>query len=138
MNNEILDDGFENGDKRNRVKIVNWISIIILWVGIGYCGIDGLLGEIKVIIAIVLLIISTGIMCFNYELGIVITMGTILIGIINLVDFFPITYYVFFEINAIEIEFEFILFGIGIIHYLTNKKELSKFLKNLLNPEITG
>ena len=139
MNNEILDNGFENGDKRKGIQIVNWISIIILWVGIGYCGTSGLLSEIKVIAAIVLLLLSTATMYFNYELGVKITLGTILIGIINLADFFPSETFIYFETNAIKIEFEAEpkLFGIGIIHYFTNREVLSKFLKDLLNIELS-
>jgi len=139
MNSEILDNGFENGDKRKGIQIVNWISIIILWAGIGYCGTSGLLSETKVIAAIVLLVLSTGVMYFNYELGVKITLGTILIGIINLVDFFPGETFIYFEINAIKIEFEFKdrLFGIGVIHYFTNRKVLSKFLKDLFNRELS-
>lgn len=131
MSNEILDDRFVNEEKRKRIQILNWISIIILWGGIGYCGINGLLSEIKVIAAIILLILSTGIMYYNYELGVRLTLGVILIGTINLVDFFPLKYFISFGINAIEIGFEFLLFGIGIIHYFTNREELSKFLKDL-------
>ncbi len=139
MNNEILDNGFENGDKRKGIQIVNWISIIILWAGIADCGTSGLLSEIKVIAAIILLMFSTATMYFNYELGVKITLGTILIGIINLADFFPSETFIYFEINAIKIEFEAKaeLFGIGIIHYFTNREVLSKFLKDLFNIELS-
>ncbi len=137
MNSEILDDEFVNEEKIKGIQIVNWISIIFLWGGIGYCGINGFLSELKVIAAIILLILSTGITYFNYELGVRITLGTILIGTINLVDFFPVKYFISFGINAIEIGFEFLLFGIGIIHYFTNREELSKFLKDLIYREVS-
>lgn len=137
MNSEILDNGFENEDKRKVIQIVNQISIIILWVGIADCGTSGLLSEIKVIAAIVLLLLSTATMYFNYELGVKITLGTILIGIINLADFFPSETFIYFETNTIKIEFEAELFGIGIIHYFTNREVLSKFLKDLLNIELS-
>lgn len=137
MNSEILDEGFETKEK-NRIEIMNWISLIILWFGIGYCGISGLFGELKVIVAIVLLIISTAITYFNYELGVKITLGIILVGVLNLVDFFPIKYSISFGVNVIEIGFEFILFGIGIIHYFTNREELSKFFNDLFNREMTA
>lgn len=136
MNSEVLDDGLAN-EEIKEIQIANWISIVILWGGIVFCGINGLLSEPKVTAAIILLILSTGIMYFNYELGVKITLGTILIGIINLVDFFPIKYIVSFGINAIEIGFEFLLFGIGIIHYFTNREKLSKFLKDLINREVS-
>ncbi len=136
MNNEILDDGFEY-EETKRFQIVNWISIIVLWGGIGYCGINGLLTDIKVIAALLLLILSTGITLFNYELGVKVTLGTILIGTINLIDFFPLKHFFSFGINGLEIGFEFILFVVGVLHYLTNREVLSKFLKGIFNREIT-
>ena len=137
MNNEPLDAQFVNKEKKREIQMVNWISIMFLWMGIGYFGINGLLNEIKAMAATLLLIISTGIMYFNYELGVKITLGTILIGTINLVDFFPIKYFISFGINAIEIGFEFLLFAIGTIHYFTNREELTKFLKDLINREMS-
>ena len=137
MNNEIFDDGFEIREERNEAQIVNWISIIVLWIGIGCCGMMGLLSDLKVISAIVFLILSTGITYFNYELGVKITLGVILIGIINLVDFFPIKQFISFGFNSVEIGFELILFAIGIIHYFANRKVLSKSLKELFNREVT-
>ena len=136
MNPEILDDGFEHKETK-RFQIVNWMSIIVLWGGIGYCGINGLLSEVKVIAATFLLILSTGITFFNYELGVKVTLGIILIGTLNLIDFFPINHFFGFGINGFEIGFEFILFGVGILHYFTNRQALSKFLKDVFNREIT-
>lgn len=137
INSEILDDGLPNENKKQHVQIANWISIIILWIGISYCEANGLLSEIKVITAIALLIFSTITMYFNYELGVKITLGTILIGMINLVDFFPVKYFISFGINTIEIGFEFMLFGIGIIHFATNREKLSEFFEALFNREAT-
>lgn len=137
MSTEIFEDTLVNEDKRKGAQIVHWISILILWAGIGYCGINGLWSEIKVVAGIVLLILSTGIMYFNYELGVKVAMGTILIGIINLVSFFPIKLFISFGIDAIEIGFEFLLFSVGVIHYFTNRKELSKYLTDLLSREIS-
>ena len=135
MNNEILDDEFQITTEKNYPKIINWISIIMLWVGIGYCGFYGLLGEIRVIIAIVLLVVSTVLTYFNYELGINITLGIILIGILNLVDFSPIKYFFGFGIFGVKIMFDLLLCSVGIIHYLTNRTAFSKFLNNLSNKE---
>ena len=108
-----------------------------MWAGIGYCGVSGLLSELKVIFAIILLAVSTGVTYLNFRLGVKITLGIILIGTLNLIDFFPTKYFISFGINVIEIGFEVILFGIGIIHYFTNRDELSKFLRHLFNKEIT-
>ena len=131
MENQILDDGFENRYDGNQIQFVHWISLIILWIGIAYTGFIGLIGDIKVIAAIVLLVISTATTYFNYELGAKITFGIILIGIINLVNFFPIKYLISFG----ALGFELILLAIGIIHYFTNRKEVSKLLKAIFYKE---
>ncbi|MFT5834929.1 MAG: hypothetical protein ACI97N_002573 [Cognaticolwellia sp.] len=137
MEHEILDDEFQVKEKRNQMQFINWISLIILWIGIGQCGFVGITDRPKVIAAIVLLIISTITTFAKYELGVKITLGIILLGVLNFVDFSPTKYFISFGINAIEIGIEFSLFVIGIIHYFTNRKELSKFLKDLLNREIS-
>jgi hypothetical protein len=137
MEHEILDDEFQVKEKRNQVQFINWISLIILWIGIGQFGFVGITDRPKVIAAIVLLIISTITTFAKYELGVKITLGIILLGVLNFVDFSPTKYFISFGINAIEIGIEFSLFVIGIIHYFTNRKELSKFLKDLLNREIS-
>ena len=137
MNSEILDDEFITKGEKEQSKIVKWLSIMILWAGIGFCGSNGLLGELKVIVAIVLLTLSTVVTYFNYELGVKITFWVILIGMINLIDFFPVKYLISFGLNTIEIGFEFLLFGIGIIHYSTHKREISKFLRKLVAREIS-
>ena len=59
MEHEILDDEFQVKEKRNQVQFINWISLIILWIGIGQCGFVGITDRPKVIAAIVLLIISS-------------------------------------------------------------------------------
>lgn len=136
MDTKILDDGFQIKEKRNKFQIVNWISLIILWIGIAQCGYVGTLGNPKVIAAISLLTISTIITYVKYELGVKITLGIIILGILNLLDFSPTKYFISLGINVIEIGFEISLIIIGIIHYYTNRKELSKFLKDLMNREI--
>jgi hypothetical protein len=82
--------------------------------------------------------ISTVTTYFNYKQGVKITLGVILIGVLNLIDFFPMKNLINFGIkNAFEIGFEYSLFGIAIVHYFTNRTELSKFLKYLFNREIS-
>ena len=136
-NSELLDDSFRTVEERKQVNFINWISIIILWLGIGLCAINGILGDVKVIVAIVFLIAATALSFYDYVLGVKVTLGITLIGTLNLISFFPIKQLISFGINNIAIGFEFILFGIGLIHYFTNREELREFLKDVFNSEKT-
>ncbi len=136
MKHELLDDEFTITEYPAKAKPINWTSILILWMGIGYCIFNGLLGEVKVIIAIVLLVISTAVTQVNYKLGVRITLGVILIGVFNLVDFFPIKYFFSFGIQSIALGFELVLFAVALVHYFTNRIELSGFFKDLFDQEV--
>ncbi len=128
MSREILDDGFENEIKQ--ANFINWIPIILLWIGIAYCGKNGLLGEPKVIAAIVLLTISTVLTFNNYNIGVKFTLFVIVIGIFNIISFFPIQYFL-----RLGFAFQLIPFAIGIIHYLSNRKSLSFLFDRTITEE---
>lgn len=138
METEKPDDDLTSKD-RNEVstKWRNWASIIILWGGILYCLIAGVISDIRVLAAIIFLSATTIINYFNLSLGAKVTLGLIIIGIFNLVDFFPVKVTMGFEIMGVEIGLEFILFGIGIIHYFTNRGELSKFIREVLKRDLS-
>ena len=136
MSREIIDIEF-NLEEEKEVQFINWVSIIILWLGIGHCGWKGLIFETQVMVAIIFLIISTLLTYFNYTLGIKTTLGIIILGMLALIQFFPVSYYWFFSLNGFGIGIDFFLLGVGLIHYFTNEKELSKFLKNLFNHDIS-
>lgn len=137
MNEEVLDDKFQKLPKRYNPSILNWASIIILWIGIGFCFSEGLIGEVKVLIATTLLVLATIVTFLNYKLGVRLTIMVILLGTISLIEFFPTKYFISFGINTIDLGFEISLFGVGLIHYFTNREELYKSLKNFVNPEIS-
>ena len=131
----ILDDHLAfKGEKIVQPKLVNWTSIIILWIGILYSIFNGLIYQNKFITGIVMLLITT-IFCFsNFKLGVKVTLGIIIFGVLDLVDFFPIKFN--FEINGLGIGFDFVLVIIGIIHFFTNREQLFKSTKNFLNLDL--
>jgi len=112
----------------------SWISLIILWIGITTCIYYGVFRQTKTVIAIVLLVIATLVNYRNWKTGVKFTTLLIVLGTLNLISFFPISYNISFAIGWLSIGFEFILFGIGLIHYFTNHKILSPYVKGLLTP----
>lgn len=137
MANEILDSDLSIGERKRKFNPSNWFAIGILWIGIIVCLQSGLIKDIQVIIAILLLIVSTVMIYRNPRLGIRITLGVILLGVLSIVRFFPTQYFIGFGIGALKIGFEFIMFSIGLIHYYANRSELSTFLKDLFNREVS-
>lgn len=138
MEKEILDDDLAFKEKiTTTTKLVNWISIIIFWIGIGYCFVSGIIRDPEVIAGIILLIVATITTYLKYELGVKITLGVIVVGVLSLVKYFPISYSISFGFGDFGLVFEMLVFLIGIIHYLTNKEITSSFLSGIINREIS-
>lgn len=138
MEKDLIDDESTfKGKNKVKPKLVHWISIIILWGGIGYCFVNGIITEIQVIAGIILLTISTIITYFKYEIGVKITLGIIALGVLSLVKYFPISYSIGFGIGDFGLAFEMLIFLIGIIHYIINKEVLSNFLSGLMNKDVS-
>lgn len=66
MTEDILDIELGSEEKK-KPNILNWASIIILWIGIRLCIANGMIGNMKLIIAIVLLIATTIFTYWNFE-----------------------------------------------------------------------
>jgi hypothetical protein len=138
MEKDILDNDLTfKGENEFQPKLINWTSIIILWIGIAYSIFNGLISDTQDIAAIILLAIATIISYLNFNIGVRITLGIILAGVVNLVNFFPHRYELYFAINGFEIGFELILFMIGLIHCLTNRKNLSSLIEVLKNRDVS-
>ena len=118
-------------------KLMNWLSLIILWGGIGYCSIRGIITDVQVALGVILLIISTVATYFKYEAGVKITLGIIALGVLGLVKYFPISYSIGFGIGDFGLDFEMVTFLIGIIHCFTNREVLSDFLSEMMNREVS-
>lgn len=129
------------GDK-NIIKsrqLISWSSIIILWIGIFYCGINQLLDETKEFAALFFLIISTAITYLNFKQGVRLTLLMTLLGAFNLLVFFPFQILLSFGFGELGIGFELVLFLIVIIHLFTNRNEFSRILNSeISNDEINS
>ena len=138
MFSEILDEELIPVSPRRNVKYyLGWAPTFILWIGIITCIVKGLLGDAQIAIAAVLLLVITLVMWRNYQPGIKFMLGLILLSIIGLLQFFPVQYEIGFYIGKIGLSVELISLAIGLIHYFTNKKELSAFLTSLLNQKLS-
>lgn len=132
MEHQLLDNDLI--EKKEKRSIINWATIIILWLGIGRCIASGFFGTPKLTIAIILLSITSVVMFKNYAFGVKLTFGLLLIGLFKAVDFFPFDIYFEFGANKIGIGIDLLFIGIAAIHVLTNKEEASKFLGTVFRP----
>ena len=138
MEKDILDNELIFKDKNEaKPKLINWTSIIILWGGIGYCFVNGIKTEIQIIAGILLLIISTIVTFFKYDVGVKITLGIIALGVLSLVKYFPVSYSIELGIGNFGLAFEILILLIGIVHYHTNKEILSELISGLINREVS-
>ena len=134
MDTDLLDDEFIIKNQKESIpRFLNWLTIFILWSGIGICIAFGLMYDTQVIIAILLLFIATIFNYYKYRIGTKITFGIILLGVFNFIRFSPFTYGISFGIGGFILKVEVILFTLLIIHYYTNREVLSKFFSQLMN-----
>jgi len=128
MNNEILDEDLISKKENNiQSKILSWTSIIILWFGIGYSFSFGYLTK-QDLAAIILLAVVSLICNINFEIGVKITLGLIIAGVFNMVEFLPIKYEISIGTDVFMISIDIILLLVLMIHYLTNKLYFAKYL----------
>jgi hypothetical protein len=137
MSNEILDYNHEVQNEREGLQVVNWLGIILLWIGIGLTPFFGYFNLTKLIAAIILLLIATISMRFNFLLGVKITFFVALIGAVNFVDFFPFKYIFAFSILGIGLGFELILLLVTTVHFLTNRVILMEMIRDIFQSRIT-
>jgi len=132
METEILDE-YIVVESRNEIQFFNFISIIILWVGMGCCFWFGLHSDPEVIFSLLLLSLATLVMYYNYARGIKITFGIISLGIFSLVTYSPFNYSISIAFGSISVTIEVVFFVLLLIHYFTNRKVLTTFLMPIVN-----
>lgn len=120
----LLDDGLEEFKKVPATNFYNWFAIGILWLGIGWCGMSGLILYLQVIIATILLIICTVITASKHELGSKLTLAVIALAAIKVIRFLPLTIFIGGEVNGIDIGIDLIMVAIGGIHLANNRAAL--------------
>lgn len=118
-----------------KAQYINWISLIILWIGVAIYFINGFDLNTKFVFGVFLLVISTILTGTNYVIGTKFTFVSIILGIFSLVNYWPSPYTLSFGIASIFINIEVLILIIGIIHYFSNRKVLSVLLNKELSED---
>lgn len=138
MENQIVGQTSSLNKKMNvQPNWISWISLIILWLGICSCWQNGSITDIRVIISTALLLMVTVVHYFNFDLAIKITLGIIILGVFQILKFFPAHLTFSFEFGGLAFGFNGLAIIIGIIHFTTNWKLLSKFYNKVVKNELT-
>lgn len=133
MKDQILDDEFiKNQPGRPKSKLMNWSATLFLWAGILACITNQLYLDWQVLLAGILLGITTIISYLNFPRGVRMTFGLILIGLFGGLTFFPIEFG--FSIGFLSVNIMLLI--VALVHYYTNKAQLSVFLKGIFSPTI--
>ncbi len=135
MQEDIIDDYFIEKPKQSRLKWVGYASLVILCLGLFLCFRNGLLGNIKVLIAIVALSVTTGLTFYKPKIGLKVTMVLILLANFGLIRFFPFTVGVGLRIGSFLIGVEFIMMMVACLHIGTNWDEFSAIPDQFTNKE---
>ncbi len=132
MEKEILDENLDQLENTKlKANLVNWISIVILWIGIGLCVQRGLIGDLQIVAGTVLLMVATFLTHFNYKMGVLVTLGILVLGILTLVEFFPFSLTIGFGFGA----FDLLNLAIALVHIFTNWEVFSKIVNKESTPE---
>lgn len=137
MNSEILDDDFQSNEDKSKPTFINWISVIILWIGIFWSIFEGLITNWQVAAGFILLIIGTILCIANFSKGVKFIFIILFLATVNLIEFIPIVLEIEFGFFDIGIGLDFVHLGILLLHYFTNKKELAQFLDYIINKPIS-
>lgn len=135
MNRQVLDEDLtEQESLESYPGLKAWISIIVLWIGMGGCLLNDMLGNAEVDAALFLLIITTIITALHLKSGVKLTFVAILLGVFDLLTFFPMSQFI--EFRGIQIEIDLILVVVLIIHLYTTYNIVSMFFKDMTKSKI--
>lgn len=129
---------FEFTDNENgiiKAKFSNWVSLIILWVGIIFNMAIDFEFSPKFILGLIFLSIATIATWVNYYLGAKSTFVFIILGIFNIVKYWPSLLTLNLEFSGFIIYIEAPILIVGFIHYFTNRKVLSVLINKELSEE---
>lgn len=132
MENEILDDNLiareENSAHSN---LVNWTSLICLWIGIVFSALFGVISEPTTIAGVIALVLVSAISYYSMEIGAKVSIVVIIAGVLKLLTFFPLSLELNFDIFELSFDVDLILLFVLFLHFITNKEYLTKYYKNL-------
>lgn len=132
MDKEIIDNVlFEPKVSDGRPPLKSYSSLAILWIGIFISIANGIVYDWHVILGILLVILSTGITYFNHSLGVKVTFGIIILGVISVAHYFPSKLLVGITLGRSALAIEVITLTICILHCVTNRKILLTWLERI-------
>ncbi|MEO1259611.1 MAG: hypothetical protein AAFZ15_12475 [Bacteroidota bacterium] len=134
MKNNILDYELDD-DSKKKPSMLNWAAVILLWMGIVLCILEGMIGNLKIILAALLLAGTTIYRYRNFENGTKTTMFVILVGVLGFIEFFPFLYEHSFGFGGLRIRIEFVMLSVAIFFYFTNREYLKEPEKNISEEE---
>ncbi len=132
MTNQILDEDFTQKEKNPKGKSwKNWLIIGIFWVGIAvYFVSDGFV-DIRLLLSTIALISITFLTYKDFENGVKLTMGIIILASFRLLIFVPYESSFSFSIGPLSIVFDILIILLGVVHYSLNESILSPLLKKI-------
>lgn len=102
---------------------------LILGAGLIYTVAEGYGARPKVIAAICCLSIASFVTFIHRKLGVKLTMAIIVLAVFRVLVFLPASYYISFGMDYHHLGFDALLFGLGMVHYLSNRNILSNYFR---------
>lgn len=138
MSKEILDENWdlEIPFKKKRT-LQSQISICLLWLGIFLCFMLGAFFSVKIVIAFILLTITTYLHFSSRENESKLTLVILLLYLFGLIHFYPIQYSIGIIIWGITLSIDLIALIILIFHIIFNRDILSPFFKKVIYRKIS-
>jgi len=138
MQQEILNnESISPSEKGKPNPLLRWTALLLLWIGTAFCIAARLTSEPRVFAGMVLLAFSTVMTYLRPEVGIKITLGVIVLGVVSLLTFSPFNYEVGIGIGNFRPSIQVLPLLVGVLHFVTNRETLTPFLKNIFNREVS-
>lgn len=114
----------------------NWIIIIVLWIGIALSCMNGLIGEIQLQAALILLVIVTIINFVKPSLGVKFILGLLVLGFLGILTFFPFKTRIGYG-NSMFL-FDFYFLALAVIHLALNKSSFLGIFSSVINGDLSN
>lgn len=108
-------------DQESKRTKRNLLPILILWIGIAMHLWFGRIGEVKVTLALIGLIIGSLVSYKYWNKGVVIVGILYLLSIFNILSFYPISFRIGIELEEIFVGIDIVMLGLSLIYFRANK-----------------
>lgn len=128
MKEEILDQIKDDDTRNSNNKLLRFIPIILLWIGIVWSLIIGGFSNNEYVIGLILLFFTSVLFFKNASEFIIMSLTMMMLGTFGLISFFP--YEIFFEFGikiedeGIHLGIDLLLVIIGVLFILLNRQEI--------------